>query len=213
MIEHVNGIQCQGGTRMRIPAELLRGWKSAGVSASAWNRALVLAIVFGPGALYPAGCPAGAPADKPAGIDAILAYEGTWDVTMEHFDTAHSKASREHTSLRNDCWKSGGYVACNQYVDGDSKVLLVFIYNQAKNEYTSYQIPPSGGDPGSGRLLIDGNVWTFPWQTKDGDSTTYFRVVNVFPAPGRIESRQEFSTDNVHWTVMAKGTDTKTSAK
>ena len=174
---------------------------------------LILAIAFGPGSLYPVGPHSGATADKPPGIDAIRAYEGTWDVTMEHFDTAHSKASREHTSLRNNCWKSGGYFACNQYVDGESKVLLVFIYNQSRNEYTSYQIPPGGGEAGSGKLLIDGNVWTFPWQMKEGDTTTYFRVVNVFPAPDRIESRQEFSTDNVHWTVMAKGTDTRTGPK
>jgi hypothetical protein len=168
---------------------------------------LMFVIAFSPGVVYPA------PADKPAGIDAIRAYEGTWDVTMEHFDTTHSKASREHTSLRNDCWKSGGYFACNQYVDGESKVLLVFIYDQAKNEYTSYQIPPGGGEAGHGKLLIDGNVWTFPWQTKEGDTTTYFRVVNVFGSADRIESRQEFSTDNAHWTVMARGTDTRTSAK
>ena len=169
---------------------------------------LLVAIALIPGALYPA-----APADKPAGIDAIRAYEGTWDITIEHFDTAHSKASREHTSLHNDCWKSGGYFACNQYVDGQSKVLLVFIYNQGKNEYTSYQIPPGGGEAGSGKLLIDGNVWTFPWQTKEGDTITYFHVVNVFTTPGRIEFRQEFSPDNVHWTVMAKGMETRSAAK
>src|SRR5260370_27833470 len=75
-----------------------------------------------------------APADKPAGIDVLRAYEGTWEITIDHLDTAQSKASHEKTSLRNDCWKSGGYFACNQYVDGESKVLLVFTYNQSKNE-------------------------------------------------------------------------------
>ncbi len=173
---------------------------------------LKLAIALSPCALYQAALYAAA-ADKPAGIDVLSAYEGTWDIHIEHLDTAHSKASREHNSLRNDCWKSGGYFACNQYVDGESKVLLVFIYDQGKNEYTSYQIPPGGGEAGSGKLLIDGNVWTFPWQTKEGDTTTYFQVVNVFTAPDHIEFRQEFSPDNVHWTVMAKGMETRTSPK
>ncbi len=193
---------------MEIIAEFLRRWKSPGFPGSdlGMTSRLVLAIAFSQCALLPA-----APADKPAGIDAIRAYEGTWDINIEHLDTAHSKASREHTSLRNDCWKSGGYFACNQYVDGESKVLLVFVYSQSKNEYTSYQIPPGGGETGAGKLRIDGNVWTFPWQTKDGDSTTYFHVVNVFVAPDRIEFRQEFSPDNVHWTVMAKGAETRTS--
>ena len=154
-----------------------------------------------------------APPDKPAGIDAMRAYEGTWDVSIEHFDTAESKASSEKTSLRNDCWKSGAYFACNQYVNGDSKILLVFTYDENKNVYTSYQIPQGGGEPGSGKLRIDGNVWTFPWQISDKDKTTYFHVVNVFTGTDRIEFRQEFSTDNVHWTLMAKGQEKKTTAK
>jgi hypothetical protein len=76
-----------------------------------WWRLAVIALVvgLGQGGLYPA-----TPAEKPAGIDALRAYEGTWEITIEHFDTAQSKASREKTSLHNDCWKSGGYFACNQ---------------------------------------------------------------------------------------------------
>src|SRR5450432_2596041 len=141
-----------------------------------WTR-LALTISLSSCASYSAALYAAAPVDKPAGVDVIRAYEGTWDVNIEHLDTARSKASREHNSLRNDCWKSGGYFACNQYVDGESKVLLVFVYNQTKNEYTSYQIPVGGGETGSGKLLIDGNVWTFPWQVKEGDTNTYFHVV------------------------------------
>jgi hypothetical protein len=156
---------------------------------------------------------AAAAADKPAGIDSIRAYEGIWDVNIEHLDTAHSKASREHTSLRNDCWKSAGYYACNQYVNGESKALLVFTYNESKNEYTSYPIPPDGGKAGQGKLLIEGNVWTFPWQSDEDGKTTYYHVVNVFTGPDKIEFRQEFSTDNVHWTVMARGAETRTGAK
>lgn len=153
------------------------------------------------------------PPGKSVGIDAIRAYEGTWDITIDHLDTAESKASHEKTTLHNDCWKSGGYFACNQYVNGESKVLLVFTYDASKNEYTSYQIPPGGAEPGSGKLLIEGNVWTFPWQVGEGDKTTYFRVVNVFLAPDKIEFRQEFSTDHAHWTVMARGIENKATAK
>jgi hypothetical protein len=174
-----------------------------------WHRMTGIALVtwLGQSGMYPA-----TPPDKPAGIDAIRAYEGTWDVSIEHFDTPHSKASRERTSLRNDCWKSGGYFACNQYVDGDSKVLLVFTYDEKSNVYTSYQVPLGGGNPGSGKLMIEGNVWTYPWQDGEGDKATYFRVVNVFIEAGKIEFRQEFSTDKIHWTLMGKGSETKVSA-
>ena len=148
-------------------------------------------------------------AQTQAGIDAIRAYEGTWNVEIEHFDTAQSKAGHEKTTLRNDCWKSGGYFACNQFVDGESKVLLVFTYSPQNKVYTSTQVPPNGGQPGSGKLLIDGNVWTFPWQMGEGDKTTYFRVVNVFTSADHIDFRQEFSTDNIHWTITAKGNETR----
>jgi hypothetical protein len=150
-----------------------------------------------------------APPDEPKGVDVLWAYAGTWKVETEHFDTAQSKAGHEKATLRNACWKDGGYLACNQYVDGESKILLVFTYNEKGNTYTSYQIPQGGGEPGTGKLLIDGNVWTFPWQVTDGDKTTYFRVVNVFDSPGKIEFRQEFSLDKLHWTITAKGLETK----
>ncbi len=149
--------------------------------------------------------------EKPKGIEAIWAYAGLWTIQIERFDTAQSKAGHETTHLRNACWKDGGYVACNQYVDGESKVLIVFTYNEKENSYTSYQIPQGGGAAGSGKLTIEGNVWTFPWEVKDGDKTTYFRVVNVFnTAADRIEYRQEFSADKEHWTVTARGMEMKT---
>ncbi len=153
-----------------------------------------------------------AAAASPTGVDVVWAYAGVWKIETEHFDTVHSKAGHEKTTLRNACWKDGGYLACNQYVDGESKILIVFTYSARENIYTSYQIPLDGGQPGAGKLLIEGNVWTFPWQTTEGDKTTYYRVVNVFDAPDRIEYRQEFSADKAHWTVMAKGLETKVSS-
>jgi hypothetical protein len=163
------------------------------------------------GFLFTAWIGTAAPSDHPVGIDVIWAYAGTWDIEIDHFDTANRKASHEKTVLRNDCWKSGGYVACNQYVNGESKVLIVFTFDPRTNIYTSYQVPPDGSAARSGTLSIEGNTWTFPWQSKDEDKTTYFRVVNVFTAPDRIEFRQEFSTDRVHWILMAKGMEKKIS--
>jgi hypothetical protein len=57
--------------------------------------------------------------------------------------------------------------------------------------------------------LIEGNVWTYPWEDNVNGTTVYFRVVNVFAAPDRIHYRQEFSVDKTHWTIMAKGTEQK----
>ena len=143
------------------------------------------------------------------GIDAIMAYAGTWKVKGERFATPHSDAGKEDTTLRNDCWKSGSYVACNQYVNGESKVLLVFTYSDLLKMYTSYPIPQDGQSASAGRLQIVGNVWTFPWEVTQGGVTTYFHVVNVFTDTDHIDYAQEFSPDNVHWTTMAKGSEKK----
>jgi hypothetical protein len=150
-----------------------------------------------------------APSSSPADIDPLWVYAGTWTVAIDHFETAHSKASHEQTTLRNACWKDAGYMACDQYIDGDSKVLIVFTYTGKNGVYTSYQVPPHGEEPGKSTLILEGNTWTFPWQSGEGDKTTWFRVVNVFLTPDRIDFRQEFSTDGTHWTAMAHGIETK----
>lgn len=149
----------------------------------------------------------------PKGIDVIWGYVGVWKIETEQFDTAHSKAGHEKATLRNACWKDGAYLACNQYVDGESKILIVFTYDAKHDVYTSYQIPADGGESRSGKLTVTGNTWTFPWQTTEDGKTTYFRVLNVFVAPDRIEYRQEYSTDQIHWTVTEKGIETKLSAQ
>jgi hypothetical protein len=144
-----------------------------------------------------------------AGIDAVMAYAGTWKVQGERFTTPYSTAGKEETTLRNECWKSGVYVACNQYVNGESKALIVYTYSDLSKTYTTYPIPPDGQAASAGRLQIVGNVWTFPWEVTRGGVTTYFHVVNVFKGTDHIDYAQEFSPDNVHWTTMAKGSDTK----
>jgi hypothetical protein len=150
-----------------------------------------------------------ATAAAPSGIDAIWAYAGTWNIVIDHVETPYSKAGHEQNTLRNDCWKSGAYLACRQIVDGDPKVLLVFTCDAVARNCTSYQIPPDGAKPGSGALILDGNTWTFPWSVTEQGKTTYFRVVNTWSSPTTIEFRQEYSTDQAQWTRMATGHETK----
>ncbi len=149
---------------------------------------------------------------SPTGVDAIHAYAGTWKTTIDHLDTPYSKAGHEESTLVNDCWKSGSYLACRQIVNGDPKILLVFTCRDA-HDCTSYQIPADGGNPGSGKVQLDGNTWVFPWEQTDRGKTTYFRVVNVWSSEKTIDFRQEFSTDQVQWTRMASGHEIKLAEK
>jgi hypothetical protein len=166
------------------------------------------AAVFSFGATAQQGNMASEADPKAAGVSAIWAYAGTWKTAMEHLDTLYSKAGKESSTLVNDCWKSGAYVACRQIVNGEPKVLIVFTCKDERN-CTSYQIPPDGSDPGSGKVQLDGGTWTFPWSVTEKGTTTYFRVVNVWTSARTIEFRQEFSADQEHWTRMAWGHEEK----
>lgn len=144
-----------------------------------------------------------------AGPDKIAVYAGTWKTATEHFATPFSKAGRETATLRNHCWRSADFYACDQFVNGQSRALIVFVYDAKHDLYHSYAIPAESGRVFAGTLIIKGNRWTYPNEYTDHGKTVYFRTVNVFNGPDSIEFRQEFSGDKVHWTVMAQGHETK----
>ena len=75
--------------------------------------------------------------------------------------------------------------------------------------HTRAWVPVAGSQGGGGKFTIKGNVWTFPWQVKQDGKTIYFQVLNTFTTHSTIEYLQEFSEDNVHWTVTAKGIEHK----
>ena len=143
---------------------------------------------------------------KPAsGIELIAAYAGIWKADIAHVDTPYSKALHEAYTLRNDCWRSGDFYACHQFVDEESKAVILFGYDAKSNTYATWPISPGADSVHAGKLVIDGNTWTFPWQTSENGKTTWFRVVNVFTDPRTIAFRQEYSYDQVHWISMATG--------
>ncbi len=145
------------------------------------------------------------------GIDTVMAYAGTWQSHIVHYKTAYSKARIEDTHLRNDCWRSAGYFACNQFVNGPSKALVVFTYDATRKMYHTYAVPVDGTPASSGTLFISGDTWTFPWTDHDKGKTVYGRVINIFHGPDTIEFRQEFSYDQAHWTVAARGSEHRVS--
>ncbi|MBC5824423.1 MAG: hypothetical protein GIW99_10860 [Candidatus Eremiobacteraeota bacterium] len=142
-----------------------------------------------------------------SGIDTVGAYAGTWETHIAHFKTTYSKPRSESATLRNVCWRSAGYFACDQFVDGLSKTLIVFTYDKQRNTYHTYAVPTDGSAATSGTLLISGNTWIYPWQDKDGKKTVYLRVVNTFIKADIIRFRQEFSFDKRHWTIASAGTE------
>jgi hypothetical protein len=146
---------------------------------------------------------------SPKGLDVLQSYAGRWKTEIHYLDTPYSKQADTSYELRNDCWRSAGYYACDQFVGGDSKALLVFTWDP-KRGYLSYPITPeSGVTLHAGHLLISGALWTFPWQVSKGGKTTYFHVLNTWDGPDHIQFRQEYSSDGKHWQPMAEGHETR----
>jgi hypothetical protein len=169
------------------------------------NRALWLL-----GAIAVLWCGPASAAGAPPGLDTLRAYQGTWQMHVVHYKTKYSKAGAESSTVRNDCWRSGDFYACDQFVKGVSGALLVFTYDAAHGVYHSNVVTPAGAPAGSGTLLISGNRWTFPWQDKDAGKTVYIRIINTFTNPDTIEYRREYSYDKIHWVVTATGTEHRT---
>ena len=142
-------------------------------------------------------------------LDTISAYAGTWQLHVDHLKTEFSRERSEDMTIVNRCWRSTDYYACNQIVNGASAALIVFTYSAKTKQYATTTIVPEA-EPHAGTLIVDGATWTFPWQdTDEKGNVVYLRVVNTFSAPGTIEYRQEFSRDRQHWTVDARGHETK----
>ena len=153
--------------------------------------------------------PGGAAGGDP--LAALAVYAGTWRLHIDHVRTEFSRARAETMIVKNVCWRSTDYYACNQIVDGNSAALVVFTHAPDAKQYTSTTIVPNGA-PHTGSLAIDGATWTYPWQETDAKGKlVYLRVVNTFTGPGAIAYRQEFSRDKRHWTVTARGLETKQS--
>jgi hypothetical protein len=143
------------------------------------------------------------------GIDVLSAYTGTWKLEVTSFDTAYSKAGKRSSTLRNDCWTSGDYFACHQIVDGESKALVVFTFDQKNNKYSSYLITIGSEAVHAGTLIIKDKTWTFPWAISEAGKTTHFRVLNVFIAPNIIDYSKEYSEDGAHWVTVEKGRENR----
>jgi hypothetical protein len=143
------------------------------------------------------------------GIDKIAVLAGTWKTDGQSFDTDFSKVGHDTSKLRNDCWGSGEFYSCDQYVNGESKALIVFTYNAGDGTYNTYAIRSGGASATSGKLKIDGDTWTYENPQSADSQPPYFRTVNVFEGAGTIHFSVEYTRDNQHWITMNQGVETK----
>jgi hypothetical protein len=147
-------------------------------------------------------------APAPEGLEKLKVFSGAWRSESENFDTIFSHAAKVSSLLANECSVKGNFYVCDQSVNGQSRVLLVFAHAGGDTYGVTY-IPADGGHAITGALIVVDNTWTYPGQQSKLGQITYFRTVDIFTDADTIEFREEFSTDNQHWTLMAKGHETR----
>jgi len=149
-------------------------------------------------------------ADTPAatGLDRLNVFAGTWKSESETYKTPYSEEGTVTSTLDNQCWKAGAFFICNQSVNGTSRVLLAFVYKGGDTYDVTY-VPADGSHASNGTLLVDGGVWTYPGEQHKYGQVVYFRNVNIYANTDSLDYREEYSTDQQNWTLMAKGHETR----
>jgi hypothetical protein len=147
-------------------------------------------------------------ADAASPLDRLAVFAGTWKSDTENFETPYSHASSGSYTLVNQCWKAGAFFVCNQSVDGVSRSMLVFSF-KGGDTYSEVAVSADNGVGSNGTLLVDGGVWTFPGQFHKLGQVIYVRTINIYNGNDSLDYREEYSTDQQNWTLMAKGHESR----
>src|SRR5579863_506558 len=148
------------------------------------------------------------PSSASQGLDRLAVFAGTWKSDSQTFKTPYSEEGSSTTTLVNQCWKTGAFFVCNQTVNGVSASMLVFTY-KGGDTFNEAAVQAATGQANNGTVVIAGGVWTFPGVSHQYGQATYFRVVNIYSNNDNLDYREEYSTDQLTWTLMAKGHETR----
>lgn len=149
-----------------------------------------------------------AQATAPNPLDALLVYNGTWHVKVDHPFSGGPAGTVD--TLESHCTRTTAFVTCEQSVNG--KVLELMVYTAAPTPghfYTKFIQPDNMSAP-RGELILDGNHFTYlDKATVDGKATLY-RVENIFRDRDHIHFEESNSTDGGKtWTTTNQGEETR----
>lgn len=147
-----------------------------------------------------------ASAQTSATPQALSAFLGHWEGSGTF--TASPMSSPGTVSSKTDCvWSpQGHYLICEQTITDDKgthQQLTAYTSSEDAGAFSYYTIAGSVS-PFSGKVKIDGNVWTYDNSFDQDGKKTEVRTVNTFS--GDVESfKTEFSVNGGPWTTMLEG--------
>src|SRR5262249_23494418 len=146
-------------------------------------------------------------------ISKLGAFVGKWKIEGTTVDSPFSKAGKSLTIATCDWSRNGYFVICDEAInlpEGPVNTLFIFGYNTEEKSYMTYGINNPGGEPFSGRLIIEGNTWTYPSEFKNKDKLIKFRTVNIFTSSDLVLYKVEYSEDGgAHWITTGEGKETR----
>ena len=142
-------------------------------------------------------------AENPDPYEPLKLYDGAWQVKI-------SMPEKKPDHLVNHCARTGKFYSCEQEVNGETTALVIFL-PQGKSgsgglEYRTLAALPDASKPQDwGRLVIEGNTWTYSWTEKDGDKPVAARNVNVFKDKDHIHFELQRLAEGSSWKTEMAG--------
>lgn len=142
----------------------------------------------------------------------LNSFAGEWESQGEMHTTPYTHAGVLHGRTTCHWMAEQTYLACEQIYQQHGELhhqLTVYTDDPKTGAFDFYTFAEPGTLPYSGRVSLDGNVWTYGDRNPQPGKYPQFRTTNIFTSTGRYTFRAEFTDDGSHWTVMSEGVVTR----
>lgn len=143
-----------------------------------------------------------AQADDPA--KKLGAFLGKWE--------AEGTMGTDKIASSLEChWSPQGmFLVCEQSIKmaaGDRRQLTIYSYNSKDSAYGYVTIAGPGAKPTTGKIEINGNVWTYPGSFENNGKTILIKTTNEFTDARTEVYKTERSEDGgASWKTILQGT-------
>jgi hypothetical protein len=186
----------------------MRVFKALATRSPALSAACLFALATGATAQAPSS-----PHDK------LAVWAGHWTMHIETKETQFGHAKTEDYDGKCSFLPHGTFMACEflsrRPDPGSGRIIndvSLFYYSDVDKTFKYTNVGPEGG-PHEDVLLVDGNVWTKPFEIPGpSGGVLNARQIWTFVSPEKRLARLEISADKgAHWTVVNESVGTKRS--
>jgi hypothetical protein len=151
--------------------------------------------------------------------DKLAVWVGHWKMHIETKETQFGHAKTEDYDGKCSFLPHGTFMACEflslRPEPASGRIIndvSLFYYSDVDKTFKYTNVGPEGG-PHENVLLVDGNVWTKPFEIAgQSGAVINARQVWTFVSPDKRLARLEVSIDKgAHWTVVNESVGTKGS--